>query len=145
MSWFASSRFVPRLTFAPSSRFTTFLSNTAGMGRIFESVGCSCARCSGESTFAFTAAVYASSGIGSQPPNTRSCRRASGTRSLIIAQRFSLRLPRRTCAIWVSDPMGLPSPALTASTPAMNVVATAPMPGKRTASLPSAGATFDLN
>ena len=41
--------------------------------------------------------------------------------------------------------MGLPSPALTASTPAMNVVATAPIPGNSTASFPSAGATFDLN
>ncbi len=36
--------------------------------------------------------------------------------------------------------MGLASPRLIDSTPAMNVVATAPMPGRRTPSLPVAGA-----
>ncbi len=141
----ASSRLLPFLTFLPSRRLTHFWSNTAGMGLMAESLLFSCARCSGLSTLALAAAVYASSGMGSQPPKTRSSRRARGTRSLIFAQRFSLRLPRRSCAICVSDPMGLLRPAFTASTPAMKVVATAPIPGKRTASFPSAGATFDLN
>ena len=38
--------------------------------------------------------------------------------------------------IWVSDPMGLAMPLRTASTPATNVVATAPMPGIMMPSLP---------
>ena len=41
--------------------------------------------------------------------------------------------------IWVSEPIGLACPRRIASTPAMNVVATAPMPGSRTPSLPLAG------
>ena len=41
--------------------------------------------------------------------------------------------------IWVSDPMGLARPLRMASTPATNVVATAPMPGIMTPSLPLAG------
>src|SRR5271167_4344139 len=42
--------------------------------------------------------------------------------------------------IWVSDPMGLEIPLRTASTPATNVVATAPMPGIMIPSFPLAGA-----
>src|ERR1700735_5637342 len=76
----------------------------------------------------------------SQPPNSRSSSFASGTKSLISGVRPSVRLPRRTVASCVSDPIGAPRPRLTASTPAMNVVLTAPMPGSRTPSLPSAGA-----
>src|SRR5271156_6639280 len=76
----------------------------------------------------------------SQPPNSRSSSFASGTKSLISGVRPSVRLPSRTVASCVSDPIGAPSPRLTASTPAMNVVLTAPMPGSRTPSLPSAGA-----
>src|SRR5271166_248160 len=76
----------------------------------------------------------------SQPPNSRSSSFASGTKSLISGVRPSVRLPRRTVASCVRDPIGAPSPRLTASTPAMNVVLTAPMPGSSTPSLPSAGA-----
>src|SRR5277367_569238 len=76
----------------------------------------------------------------SQPPNSRSSSFASGTKSLISGVRPSVRLPRRTVASCVSDPIGAPRPRLTASTPAMNVVLTAPIPGSRTPSLPSAGA-----
>src|ERR1700685_4486740 len=76
----------------------------------------------------------------SQPPNSRSSSFASGTKSLISSVRPSVRLPRRTVASWVRDPIGAPRPRLTASTPAMNVVLTAPMPGSSTPSLPSAGA-----
>src|ERR1700723_2667176 len=76
----------------------------------------------------------------SQPPNSRSSSFASGTKSLISGVRPSVRLPRRTVASCVSDPIGAPRPRLTASTPAMNVVLTAPMPGSSTPSLPSAGA-----
>src|ERR1700722_1904362 len=76
----------------------------------------------------------------SQPPNSRSSSFASGTKSLINGVRPSVRLPRRTVASCVNDPIGAPRPRLTASTPAMNVVLTAPMPGSRTPSLPSAGA-----
>ena len=41
--------------------------------------------------------------------------------------------------IWVSEPIGLAWPRRIASTPAMNVVATAPMPGSSTPSFPLAG------
>ena len=51
-----------------------------------------------------------------------------------------MRLPRRMAPIWVSDPTGSPRPALIASTPAMKVVATAPIPGMSTPSFPSGGA-----
>src|SRR5258705_12312065 len=44
-------------------------------------------------------------------------------------------------AIWVSDPIGLAIPLRIAWTPAMKVVATAPMPGRRIPSLPVAGLT----
>src|SRR5215472_3060901 len=76
----------------------------------------------------------------SQPPNSRSSSFASGTKSLIRGVRPSVRFPSRTVASCVSDPIGTPSPRLTASTPAMNVVLTAPIPGSRTPSLPLAGA-----
>src|SRR5438552_14829903 len=76
----------------------------------------------------------------SQPPNTMSSRRARGTRSAMRGARFSVRLPRRTVPIWVRLPMGRERPLRMASTPAMNVVATAPMPGSSTPSFPSAGA-----
>ena len=91
------------------------------------------------STPAFFAAVYASSGIGSQAPKTRSSSPASGTKSLISGDRLSVRLPRRIVAICVSDPIGLEWPRRMLSTPAMNVVATAPRPGVRMPSLPVAG------
>src|ERR1700719_933883 len=54
--------------------------------------------------------------------------------------RPSVRLPRRTVASCLGDQIGAPRPRLTASTPAMNVVLTAPMPGSSTPSSPSAGA-----
>src|SRR5438874_10481796 len=75
----------------------------------------------------------------SQPPKTTSSRRASGTSSATRGARPSVRLPRRTVTIWVRLPMGRESPLRMASTPAMKVVATAPIPGSRTPSLPSAG------
>src|SRR2546427_3614718 len=42
--------------------------------------------------------------------------------------------------IWVSDPIGSPSPRRTFSTPAMKVVATAPSPTSITPSFPLGGA-----
>src|SRR5712691_1192347 len=54
-------------------------------------------------------------------------------------ERLSVRLPRRTVPIWVRLPIGRESPWRIASTPAMKVVATAPMPGSRMPSFPSAG------
>src|SRR4051812_4319323 len=66
---------------------------------------------------------------------------ASGTKSLMSGERLSVRLPRRMVAICVSDPIGFDLPRRTLSTPAMNVVATAPRPGVRMPSLPVAGAT----
>src|SRR2546423_13393428 len=94
-------------------------------------------RCS--RTPALHAAVSASSAIGSHAPKTRSSSSASGTKSLIRGDRLSVRLPNRIVAICVSDPIGLESPRRMLSTPAMNVVATAPSPGVRMPSLPVAG------
>ena len=75
------------------------------------------------------------------PSRRRRCRRAParGTKSLMSGERLSVRLPRRTVPIWVRLPMGFERPVRMASTPAMNVVATAPMPGSRMPSFPSAG------
>src|ERR1700674_1708064 len=81
----------------------------------------------------------------SQPPKTRSFKPASGTKSLIIGVLASVRLPRRMVASCVSDPMGAAVPRFTASTPAMKVVLTAPMPGIKTPSFPSAGAIWTLS
>src|SRR6266404_443556 len=78
----------------------------------------------------------------SQAVNTRSLRLARGTNWLILGERPSVRLPRRMVPICVSDPIGLAIPLRIASTPAMNVVATAPMPTIITPSLPLAGAIF---
>ena len=69
---------------------------------------------------------------------TISIEAANGTKSLIFGVWPSVRFPRRMVASWVSEPMGSPSPCLTASTPAMKVEVTAPMPGMRTPSLPLA-------
>ena len=49
-----------------------------------------------------------------------------------------MRLPRRMVPICVTDPIGLAMPLRMASTPATNVVATAPMPGIMTPSFPLA-------
>src|SRR5947207_10270833 len=65
---------------------------------------------------------------------------ASGTKSLINGERLSVRLPRRMVAICVSEPIGFDLPRRTLSTPAMNVVATAPRPGVIIPSRPVAGA-----
>src|SRR5665213_185565 len=78
--------------------------------------------------------------MGSHAPNTRSSSLASGTKSLISGARFSVRLPSRMVAVCVIDPIGFASPRRMLSTPAMNVVATAPRPGVRMPSLPEAGA-----
>src|SRR5438093_11812088 len=76
----------------------------------------------------------------SQPPNTRSSSEASGTTSLIFGDRPSVRLPRRTVPICVSDPIGFAIFFRIAHTPAIVVVLTAPRPTKSTPSLPRAGA-----
>src|SRR5688500_16000311 len=94
------------------------------------------------STPAFLALSYALSGMGSQPPKTRSSSVASGTSSLMSGFRFSVRLPSRMCASCVSDPIGSARPRRTASTPAIKVVATAPIPGKRMPNRPEAGSIF---
>src|SRR5271157_2120445 len=91
------------------------------------------------STPALRAAAYMLSSKMSQPVNTRSLSPARGRNSLIFGERPSVRLPRRMVPIWVSEPMGWAIPLRTASTPATNVVATAPMPGIITPSLPLAG------
>ena len=91
------------------------------------------------STPALRAAAYMLSSNMSQPVKTRSLRPARGTNSLILGERPSVRLPRRMVPICVSEPMGCAIPLRTASTPATNVVATAPMPGIITPSLPFAG------
>src|SRR5437588_1123111 len=81
----------------------------------------------------------------SQPVKTRSFRFASGTNSFTLGERASVRFPNRIVPIWVSDPMGLAKPLRTASTPATNVVATAPMPGIITPSFPFGAAISPLD
>jgi hypothetical protein len=49
-------------------------------------------------------------------------------------------LPNLIVPIWVSEPIGGAMPLRMASTPATNVVATAPMPGIMTPNLPFADA-----
>ena len=91
------------------------------------------------STPALRAAAYMLSSKMSQPVKTRSLSSASGTNSLIFGDRPSVRFPSRMVPICVSEPMGCAMPLRTASTPATNVVATAPMPGIITPNLPFAG------
>jgi hypothetical protein len=59
---------------------------------------------------------------------------------MIFGDRPSVRLPRRTVPICVSEPIGLAKPFRIASTPAIVVVLTAPRPTSRIPSLPRAGA-----
>src|ERR1035438_10530196 len=70
---------------------------------------------------------------------------ARGTRSLMAGLPPSVRFPVRTVTNGVREPIGFPSPSLKASRPAMKVVVTAPMPGIKTPSLPSAGAIWTLS
>src|SRR5215469_15914250 len=79
----------------------------------------------------------------SQPVKTRSSSEARGTKSLMRGERPSVRLPRRMVPICEVEPMGLASPRRMASTPAIRVVATAPMPGIMTPNFPVAGLMLD--
>src|SRR5207245_2908606 len=72
----------------------------------------------------------------SQPPNTRSSSEASGTKSWIFGTRRSVRFPNRIVPSWVKDPTGWAIFFLIASTPAINVVLTAPSPGISTPNFP---------
>src|SRR5918993_2466417 len=76
----------------------------------------------------------------SHPPKTMSSSCASGTNSLILGVRLSVRLPSRIVPICVSDPMGFARPLRMATTPAIVVVLTAPRPTRRMPNLPWAGA-----
>src|SRR5271157_320320 len=131
--------FLPFLTLGPSSFLTQRLSKTASRGLILDRKGLTWSSSETSSTPALRAAEYMSSSKMSQPVKTRSLSPAKGTKSLILGERPSVRLPRRIVPIWVSDPIGLEIPSRTASTPATNVVATAPMPGIMIPSLPFAG------
>src|SRR5882724_11108107 len=64
-------------------------------------------------------------------------------KDLTFGERPSVRLPRRIVPICVSEPTGCDLPLRTSSTPAINVVLTAPMPGSKIPSFPLAGAIFD--
>src|SRR5580693_5335691 len=78
----------------------------------------------------------------SQPAKTRSFRSPSGTNFLICGDFPSVRFPRRMVPSCVSEPTGCDSPLRTSSTPAMNVVLTAPIPGNKIPSFPLAGSIF---
>src|SRR3990172_12249887 len=82
--------------------------------------------------------------IGSQAAKTRSSSRANGTNLRSRGARPSVRRPRRMVPSSQTEPMGRPLPRRTFSTPAMNVVATAPRPTSITPSFPLAGATIRL-
>src|SRR5467141_2397392 len=135
--------FLPFLMLGPSISFTKSRSNAAFMGLMVERNGFTFSRSCGFSTPAFAADWYALSLKISQPPKVRSLSSASGTNLLISGERPSVRLPRRIVPICVSDPTGCDLPLRTSSTPAMNVVLTAPMPGSRTPSFPLAGAILE--
>jgi hypothetical protein len=106
-------------------------SNTPVMGLIASRYGLISLRSRLSSTPAWAAASYASSGKISQPPNTMSSR--SSERHEVFDLRVAVlgALAERMVASWVSEPIGCARPRRTASTPAMKVVATAPMPGSR--------------
>src|ERR1700730_18028928 len=134
--------FLPFLTYVPSSFFTYSRSNAAFIGVIPERNGLTFSRSCALSTPALLAAWYALSLKMSQPPNTSSSRCLNGTNFLINGERASVRLPSRIVLNCVSEPTGCAFPFLTSSTPAMNVVLTAPIPGKSTPNLPLGGAIF---
>ncbi len=69
-----------------------------------------------------------------------SFRSARGTKSRMRGARASVRFPSRIVPICVSEPNGFAVPRRMFSTPAMNVVATAPSPTQSTPSFPLAGA-----
>src|ERR1700761_9411725 len=98
-----------------------------------------CSSWSRSSTAAVFAASYRFPPKISQPVKTRSLSGASGTKSFTSGERSSVRLPRRIVPICVSEPNGFAYPRRTASTPAINVVATAPMPGIMMPSFPVCG------
>src|SRR5437867_1353009 len=136
----ARSNFVLALfTCVPLSRLTYAWSNAAFIGRMPLSKPFTSSRCRCSSTPALTAASYAVSGKMSQPPNTRLSSLSSGTKSRISGEWRWVRLPRRMVPSWVTEPIGCAQPLRTSSTPAMNVVLTAPMPGVRTPSSPFGG------
>src|SRR5713226_5873192 len=113
------------------------------MGLIVERKGFTFSRSWGFRTPAFAADWYALSLKMSQPPKVRSFSSASGTNFLMSGERASVRLPRRIVPICVSDPTGCDFPLRTSSTPAINVVLTAPMPGSKIPSFPLAGAILE--
>src|SRR5713226_9846687 len=139
----SSYLFLPFLMLGPSISFTKSWSNAAFMGLIVERKGFTFSRSWGFRTPAFAADWYALSLKMSQPPKVRSFSSASGTNFLMSGERASVRLPRRIVPICVSDPTGCDLPLRTSSTPAINVVLTAPMPGSRTPSFPLAGAILE--
>src|SRR6266478_3756250 len=113
------------------------------MGLMVERKGFTFSKSCGFRTPAFAADWYALSLKISQPPKVRSFSSARGTNLWMSGERPSVRLPRRIVPICVSDPTGCDLPLRTSSTPAMNVVLTAPMPGSRTPSFPLAGAILE--
>src|SRR5580704_15547127 len=99
-------------------------------------------RSCGFSTPAFAADWYALSLKMSHPPKVKSFNSASGTNFLTSGERPSVRLPSRIVPSWVSEPTGCALPFLTNSTPAINVVLTAPIPGVNIPSFPLGSAIF---
>src|SRR4051812_12627504 len=91
-------------------------------------------------TPAWRAAAYASSGSGSQAPKTRSSSAARGTIPGMGGARLWVLWRGGLGPFGGPAPIGRAAPRRTFSTPAMNVVATAPSPTHNTPSLPSAGA-----
>src|SRR5215467_6493171 len=112
------------------------------MGFILERKGLTSVRCSLLRTPALAAASYALSLKISHPPNSRSSGPARGTNFLMSGELFSVRLPSRIVPSCVREPTGCAWPLRTNSTPAMNVVLTAPMPGSNTPSFPFGDAIF---
>src|ERR1700676_384893 len=138
----SSYLFFPFLTLGPSSFFTYSGSNAAFIGFMPERNVLAFSRSCKLSTPALEADWKALSLKMSHPPNTKSSSSPSGTNFLIGGVRPSVRFPKRIVPSCVSDPTGADFPLRTSSTPAMNVVLTAPMPGSSTPNFPFAGAIF---
>ncbi len=138
--WLARSHlFLPTFWNLGERRFTQRWSKAAGIGSMLCRKSFMLSNWSRSSTPAVLAASYRLPPKISQPVKTRSSSCAIGAQSLISGVRSSVRFPSRIVPICEVDPNGLANPLRTASTPAISVVATAPIPGIIIPSFPVAG------
>ncbi len=129
----------PFFTCVPSRFLTKLLSKTAVMGFIFSISSLTSSRSLLSRTPALITDSYALSSKMSHAANSMSLRSARGTKSFISGDFFLSLPPSLMVCIWLTLPYGFDKPFLILITPAINVVLTAPNPGNKIPSLPSAG------